>query len=85
MKLGDFGLACVLNSQREKRYTICGTPNYIAPEVLSQKGHSIEVDMWSFGIIIYTMMTGVPPFEKKDVKETYDEIKNGELKFKEES
>lgn len=72
MKLGDFGLACVLNSEKERWFTICGTPNYIAPEVLSQKGHSFEVDIWSYGIIIFTMASGVPPFEKKDVKETYD-------------
>lgn len=58
LKLGDFGLATVLLSENEKRYTICGTPNYIAPEILQQKGHSFPVDVWSLGVLIYTLLTG---------------------------
>jgi polo-like kinase 1 len=52
IKLGDFGLAAKLEYEGEKRRTICGTPNYIAPEVLDKKiGHSYEVDIWSLGVI----------------------------------
>lgn len=59
LKLGDFGLATKLDFSKQKRYTVCGTPNYIAPEVLNGKcGHSFEVDIWSLGVIIYTLIFG---------------------------
>jgi serine/threonine protein kinase len=53
IKLGDFGLATRLEFNEEKKKTICGTPNYIAPEILEGKGHSYEVDVWSIGVIMY--------------------------------
>lgn len=53
IKLGDFGLASRLEYNEEKKKTICGTPNYIAPEILEGKGHSYEVDVWSVGVIMY--------------------------------
>jgi len=59
IKIGDFGLASRLDFEGEKKRTICGTPNYIAPEILeSSKGHSYEVDIWSLGVIIYTLSIG---------------------------
>lgn len=76
IKLGDFGLATKLDFDGEKKRTICGTPNYIAPEVLEGKsGHSYEVDVWSLGVIIYTLLIGKPPFETSDVKATYKKIR----------
>jgi len=51
--MGDFGLATKLEYQGQKRKTICGTPNYIAPEILTKKGHCYEVDLWSLGVILY--------------------------------
>eukprot|EP01038_Epipyxis_sp_PR26KG_P007940 gene7940-10774_t len=75
IKVGDFGLASKLSHQDEKRRTVCGTPNYIAPEILAGKeGHSFEVDIWAIGVIIYTVLVGKPPFESKDVKSTYKRI-----------
>lgn len=50
--LGDFGLATKVEYDGERKKTLCGTPNYIAPEVLSKKGHSFEVDVWSIGCIM---------------------------------
>jgi len=64
IKLGDFGLATKLEFDGEKKRTICGTPNYIAPEVLDGNiGHSYQVDTWSLGVVAYTLLIGKPPFE----------------------
>ena len=82
VKLGDFGLAAKLEFNGEKKRTICGTPNYIAPEVLDGKiGHSKEVDIWSLGVIIYTLLVGKPPFETSDVKTTYRRIRMNAYSF----
>lgn len=83
VKIGDFGLATKIDFYGEKKKTICGTPNYIAPEILESKGHSYEVDVWSFGVIIYTLVYGRPPFESKDVKDTYKKIKDCSFSFPE--
>lgn len=85
IKVGDLGLATKLESADEKRKTICGTPNYIAPEVIqgdrATRGHSFEVDVWSMGVIMYTCLVGKPPYEAKDVKATYQRILANEYKF----
>ena len=69
----DFGLAALIEGPGEQKKTICGTPNYFAPEVLfdTANGHSFEVDTWSIGVILYTFVVGHPPFQTKDVKEVY--------------
>ncbi|XP_044513235.1 serine/threonine-protein kinase PLK1 [Gracilinanus agilis] len=78
VKIGDFGLATRVEYDGERKRTLCGTPNYIAPEVLSKKGHSFEVDVWSIGCIMYTLLVGKPPFETSCLKETYIRIKKNE-------
>lgn len=84
VKIGDFGLATKLEFEGEKKRTICGTPNYIAPEILDGKvGHSYEVDTWSLGVIIYTLLIGKPPYETPDVKTTYKKIKSNSYSFPE--
>ena len=84
LKLGDFGLAAKLDFEGERKRTICGTPNYIAPEVLEgRNGHSYEVDIWSLGVIIYTLIIGKPPFETTNVKSTYDKIRKNSYHFPE--
>uniref|UniRef100_A0A8C4ZUD4 Serine/threonine-protein kinase PLK n=1 Tax=Gadus morhua TaxID=8049 RepID=A0A8C4ZUD4_GADMO len=75
VKIGDFGLATKIEYDGERKKTLCGTPNYIAPEVLCKKGHSFEVDVWSLGCILYTLLVGKPPFETSCLKETYSRIK----------
>nr|XP_020478474.1 serine/threonine-protein kinase PLK1 isoform X2 [Monopterus albus] len=75
VKIGDFGLATKIEFDGERKKTLCGTPNYIAPEVLCKKGHSYEVDVWSLGCILYTLLVGKPPFETSCLKETYNRIK----------
>ena len=76
IKIGDFGLATRVEYDGERKHTVCGTPNYIAPEILENKssGHSYEVDYWAIGVIVYTLLIGRPPFETDDVKETYKKI-----------
>lgn len=83
IKIGDFGLAALLTSENDRKKTICGTPNYIAPEVLfgTEQGHSYEVDVWSVGIILYTMIVGKPPFQSKDVDTIYNRIKHNDYSF----
>ncbi|XP_022240033.1 serine/threonine-protein kinase PLK1-like isoform X1 [Limulus polyphemus] len=78
IKVGDFGLATRVDYDGERKRTLCGTPNYIAPEVLGKKGHSFEVDSWSLGCIIYTLLVGKPPFETSSLKDTYMRIKKNE-------
>jgi len=78
VKIGDFGLATKLDYAGERKKTLCGTPNYIAPEVLNKKGHSFEVDIWSIGCILYTLLVGKPPFETQTLKDTYTRIRRNE-------
>lgn len=75
VKIGDFGLATRIEYEGERKKTLCGTPNYIAPEILNKKGHSFEVDIWSIGCVMFTLLVGQPPFETKTLKDTYSKIK----------
>ncbi|XP_041973714.1 serine/threonine-protein kinase polo [Aricia agestis] len=81
VKIGDFGLATKLEVEGEKKKTLCGTPNYIAPEILTKKGHSFEVDVWSLGCIMYTLLIGKPPFETSTLRDTYKRIKQCEYRI----
>lgn len=78
LKVGDFGLATRIKTVGERKLTLCGTPNYIAPEVLLKKGHGLEVDVWSLGCIMYTLLVGKPPFETSDLKDTYRRIRHND-------
>ncbi|CAL8071770.1 unnamed protein product [Orchesella dallaii] len=78
LKIGDFGLATNVTFDGERKKTLCGTPNYIAPEVLSKRGHSFEVDIWSMGCILYTLLFGKPPFETNSLRDTYTKIRRGD-------
>uniref|UniRef100_A0A8C2AEC0 Serine/threonine-protein kinase PLK n=1 Tax=Cyprinus carpio TaxID=7962 RepID=A0A8C2AEC0_CYPCA len=71
LKVGDFGLAAKLEPVSNRRKTICGTPNYLSPEVLNKQGHGWESDVWALGCVMYTMLLGKPPFETTNLKETY--------------
>ncbi|CAD2217891.1 serine/threonine-protein kinase [Angomonas deanei] len=79
VKVGDFGFATYYNPQRDRLTKLCGTPNYIAPEILDASetltGYGFEVDIWSLGVILYTLTVGTPPFQQKDVNSTYECIR----------
>lgn len=81
VKLGDFGLATKVQYEGERKRTVCGTPNYIAPETLNGKGHSYEVDIWALGVMMYTLLLGTPPFETKNVKATYEKVRKIDYSF----
>ncbi|GAA6007712.1 hypothetical protein JCM10207_004850 [Rhodosporidiobolus poonsookiae] len=83
LRVGDFGLAALVKFPGERKKTICGTPNYIAPEILfdTKGGHSFEVDIWSIGVILYTLLIGRPPFQTKDVKNIYRKIRDNAYTF----
>ncbi|KAL0485158.1 glucocorticoid-regulated kinase [Acrasis kona] len=76
--LTDFGLAKYLLKQ-DRTHTFCGTPEYLAPEVLLQRGHGKPVDWWSYGILIYEMLVGIPPFYSDNVQDMYNKILHSDL------
>lgn len=76
VKLVDFGFAKKLQAGR-KTWTFCGTPEYIAPEVILNKGHDISADYWSLGVLMFELLTGTPPFTGTDPMKTYNIILKG--------
>lgn len=78
LKLTDFGFAKIVE---ERTYTLCGTPEYIAPEVLLNKGHYKPVDWWTLGVIIYEMLAGIDPFNDDDPMLIYQKILKCKYQF----
>jgi len=78
LKLIDFGFAKVV---RKRTYTICGTPEYIAPEILLNQGHGRPVDWWTLGILVYEMLAGFPPFQDEDPMNIYRKIINTKPRY----
>lgn len=81
VRLTDFGLAKTLSRPGEKTGTFCGTPEYLAPEVITTDAHDKEVDWWSLGILLYEMMHGLPPFYSQNTQIMYDKIERARLVF----
>lgn len=79
--LTDFGLSKELSPENQEAFTFCGTPEYLAPEVIRGSGHTKAVDWWSVGILLYELCVGIPPFYSRNVNEMYDKIQHGVLKF----
>ena len=82
VRLTDFGLAKQnIDTNDSKTYTFCGTPEYLAPEVVTSEGHGRGVDWWSLGTLIYEMMNGLPPFYDPNMTEMYKKIIHSPLNF----
>ncbi|KAJ3160464.1 camp-dependent protein kinase catalytic subunit [Geranomyces variabilis] len=77
-KLGDFGFAKVIDGTTR---TFCGTPSYIPPEILLQKKYSSAVDWWSFGVLLFEMLSGCSPFQADTVPQTYERILSGQIQW----
>jgi serine/threonine protein kinase len=79
IKLVDFGFAKQVGNR--ETYTLCGTPDYLAPEVIHNCGHGLAVDWWALGILIYEFLVGQPPFWDQNVMRLYEQIVEGRLRF----
>jgi serine/threonine protein kinase len=83
LKLTDFGLAKDISheSSSEPLNDPCGTPGYVAPEVLMSKPYGLKVDMWAVGVILYTVLCGYPPFYSEDQQALFSQIKKAVYVF----
>uniref|UniRef100_A0A8C0ZG37 Ribosomal protein S6 kinase n=1 Tax=Cyanistes caeruleus TaxID=156563 RepID=A0A8C0ZG37_CYACU len=79
IKLTDFGLSKEAIDHEKKAYSFCGTVEYMAPEVVNRQGHSHSADWWSYGVLMFEMLTGALPFQGKDRKETMTLILKAKL------
>uniref|UniRef100_A0A8D2N8C4 Ribosomal protein S6 kinase n=1 Tax=Zonotrichia albicollis TaxID=44394 RepID=A0A8D2N8C4_ZONAL len=79
IKLTDFGLSKESVDQEKKAYSFCGTVEYMAPEVVNRRGHNQSADWWSFGVLMFEMLTGTLPFQGKDRNETMNMILKAKL------
>ena len=80
LKLADFGMAKKLQPD-EKAMSFCGTPEYLAPEIITMEGHDKSADWWSFGILLFEMLCGLPPFYMENLDKMYETIKTCPVKF----
>ena len=78
IKLCDFQLSKIIE---DRTYTMCGTPEYLAPEIILNKGYGLSVDWWAFGVLLYEMICGVEPFFDDDPLVIYQNILNGNIVF----
>jgi len=78
VKVCDFGFAKLCT---DRAWTLCGTPEYIAPEIITQKGHNHAVDWWALGVLIYEMIAGYPPFYDETHFGIYQQILSGKVTF----
>uniref|UniRef100_A0A8C1M3W5 non-specific serine/threonine protein kinase n=1 Tax=Cyprinus carpio TaxID=7962 RepID=A0A8C1M3W5_CYPCA len=79
IKLTDFGLSKESADHENKAYSFCGTVEYMAPEVVNRRGHTHSADWWSYGVLMFEMLTGTLPFQGKDRKETMTMILKGPI------
>eukprot|EP00735_Rhodelphis_limneticus_P003077 TRINITY_DN142_c0_g1::TRINITY_DN142_c0_g1_i1::g.14414::m.14414 TRINITY_DN142_c0_g1::TRINITY_DN142_c0_g1_i1::g.14414 ORF type:complete len:368 (+),score=139.29,sp/P25323/MYLKA_DICDI/47.37/1e-82,Pkinase/PF00069.20/2.1e-71,Pkinase_Tyr/PF07714.12/5.8e-32,Kdo/PF06293.9/3.6e+02,Kdo/PF06293.9/0.0002,Kinase-like/PF14531.1/0.00012,Pox_ser-thr_kin/PF05445.6/0.00043,APH/PF01636.18/89,APH/PF01636.18/0.1,RIO1/PF01163.17/0.024,YrbL-PhoP_reg/PF10707.4/0.058 TRINITY_DN142_c0_g1_i1:69-1106(+) len=81
IKVADFGFSKLWNEETKVMYTSCGTPEYVAPEVLLGRGYGTSCDIWSAGVIFYIMLCGYPPFFDENTPTLFDTIMAGKFDF----
>lgn len=81
IRITDFGLSKMGVKGSKEAKSVCGTPEYLAPEVLHKQGHGKPVDWWTLGAILYEMISGLPPFYTTNRDELFEKIKFGQLKY----
>ena len=82
IKLADFGLAKEnITEAAEGAHSLCGTPEYLSPEVLDRQGHGTAVDWWNLGMVTYEMLTGLPPWYTQDKEKLFERLRKAPLKF----
>ncbi len=80
LKVTDFGFAKEIGKDG-RTWTLCGTPDYLAPEIVSGKGHGKAVDWWTLGVLIYEMLASYPPFYDEEPMKTYQKIVSGKVTY----
>jgi serine/threonine protein kinase len=76
IKLSDFGLSKVTEAGEDLTFTVCGTPEYVAPEIVENEGHNKNIDWWSLGVLLFEMYTGQTPFHQMPIQTIFEKLKS---------
>ena len=81
LKLIDFGCAKIIENNNDLSSSFCGSPSYVSPEIINGDGHNLSTDWWSFGILLYELFYGFPPFYDRNLERNFDLIRYCKINF----